>query len=1297
VVLVKFTVTALGAAAGDGAGSARRIVAYLTGRGPGASRLAVGSFGSSSSAASAMSGYYRADQLEGDGWWGGQGAARLGLAGAVAGPVLEPLLGGRHHVTGERLVTAQGSSGRHGLKRGEHTRLVGGVVVWGVDDAAARFDTNHRELLAAAAGLDAGCFVTDADGQGWLTAEGIDALAGVFGGEEAAGHGEVRDRLDRLGEGWVTTGEAAALTGLTEQHYRQLIAEWHEHRDAIVAGLEGRALPHRRGWLPAVKERGRWLIETAELARFWERRRPPAVRLAYDVVATVEKSVAILALLSGEAVKEQCLDAVVAANEVGMGWLDQQASRGRRKGSSVGSEGFVWASFLHATSRALDPHPHVHNLVMNFLEDPFGGRRAVDARFLFVEARAASALATAQLRWELSCRFPGVGWVRHQRSPVWELAGISPELIREFSTRRSEIESAAARLAKRDGRLPTRGELQEISLATRAPKQVVDAASVLADWAERADRLGFDPDAVLGHTTGRRLPPSLSERERDELFQFLAISADGVCQEESTFNRGDVLAAVNRWAPGGQPRPVPAATVVELANDFLATRLAIPVEHDGNLITRRDGRPAGTMLHEERWTTPDMVRTQLRIVSLWGQGIAGGHLAGIDPAAIDQAGQAEDLSPEQVELVRAWTSSGDRFQAAIGQPGTGKTFTMRAARRVWEQHGYQVLGAAVKGTAAQHLGRQTGIPSETIAHHLAAARRGDGRLDARTVLVVDEATTVSDRDLCSLMNVCAQTGAVLRMIGDPAQQQAVAAGGMWEHMVGLYRSRTPELSEQRRLLDPTEIHAAGLLRRGRIDQAFDALLAGGKIRQADDPTQAELVALAGWLERHQRGIHAPMIDRRNTARERLNLIAQAIRVNAGEVTDLHRYGDRELGAGDHVVATRPNRRRHPDGDPARYLSNGSIGTVTAASDTSLRVGFDGLGEIDLPASEVAAHLDLGYALTAYSVQGLTLDEAEATARPGEEIHALYVMLTRGRHSNTLITTRPLPGETHGPAPAPDRLPVVDVAENIVDATLQPAIAIDHHLARLIGPGGDPASVTPGHTSGDVNLDRRLHEVEEARAVRHALNHPPAGFRDRFPARPATPWLARTWDTTLAAVTAYRFRWRPPDPPAGTATGHPSLGPEPAPGTPQHHQWARAAAIVEDNAVTIALRHLDNAGNSRTTTIAAGSHTQDRTRPDQLASPHLRPTGQWLERFLRRHASTGGLGPDIDYTALAGWVDDIDTYRRTHGLAGHALLGPPPGADSDVCADWQAVVARAPLQVSHRPPTRAMGQRTHPGV
>ena len=85
----------------------------------------------------------------------------------------------------------------------------------------------------------------------------------------------------------------------------------------------------------------------------------------------------------------------------------------------------------------------------------------------------------------------------------------------------------------------------------------------------------------------------------------------------------------------------------------------------------------------------------------------------------------------------------------------------------------------MKGEAARTLAAATGIECETVAWYLAHADPDRLPLDNRTILVIDEASTLADRDLDALMTMATRTGASLRLIGDPAQHGAIAAGGMF--------------------------------------------------------------------------------------------------------------------------------------------------------------------------------------------------------------------------------------------------------------------------------------------------------------------------------------------------------------------------------------------------------------------------------------------------------------------------------------------------------------------------------------
>lgn len=451
-----------------------------------------------------------------------------------------------------------------------------------------------------------------------------------------------------------------------------------------------------------------------------------------------------------------------------------------------------------------------------------------------------------------------------------------------------------------------------------------------------------------------------------------------------------------------------------------------------------EGRAIAGRDRQELFTTAEMLRVQERVLDRFGAGRSAG-VATVSTDVVEAALEADQLlSGEQRALVRALCTSGHRVQCAIGRAGAGKTTAMRAAVAAWRAGGYRVLGTAVKGEAARHLGVEAGVESETLAWLLAHDDPADNPLDARTVLVVDEASTVSDRDLDHLLWLAEPTGAAVRLIGDPAQHGAVGAGGMFGVLCTHGGAETPELRHTHRVRKPHDRRAAEAMRDGRIAEAFAALEAAGHLHIVAGEVDLYLDVLERWWLARVEGAGHPMVDRRNRTRRQLNRLAHRLLQATGEIAtaEIEASNGRAFSVGDGVVARVGERNLHPTGRPGDYVRNGAVGTVAAierggdrAAD-AIRVDFDALGLVELPRSYFDEHgegrrrragLDLAYAVTSYAVQGATF--AESTSRIDEKAGRAEtcVDITRGRSANHLYLTRgidPLDGERLPKAPPP---------------------------------------------------------------------------------------------------------------------------------------------------------------------------------------------------------------------------------------------------------------------------------------
>ncbi|HAS13129.1 MAG TPA: hypothetical protein DCS55_21855 [Acidimicrobiaceae bacterium] len=1247
---MRFTITPLGSTGGRTVGQVvDDIVRYLE---PRAAASSIGSPGVPEG--DGPSSYY-ADRGTEPGRWIGYGAKEALLAGSVDPADFARVMAGRDPHTGARLITAQGSAGRRPtLGAGTTTRLgVNGLPLFDADDTAAALGMTKQEagaLIVAGERAAFGALLTaltgqplpvepdaaraapviDADGNRWITQAELDRV------DEARSRGVAPDTVAAAGapDDQLSIAQATRLSGLTSRYLRSLCRRYEDHRAEIdTAVAEGRK--PRRAYLVGYRgTKNQWLVTRENLVAYLHRRVAPAVRVGYDLTLTTEKSLGVLALLGDDDTRATVLDAIEAGNDRGLHHLEYRVLSARAKGHQVGTRGWTVASFRHLTSRALDPFPHHHNVVANTVIDEHGTRRAIDARHLYWHAQEASALATAEMR-HLLTETLGVRW-RPSRHGGWEIDGIDDDLVREFSQRRGEIDDAITELEEAIGRRTNLDEVQAVITSTRPDKTHVDPSELVAGWWRRARSHGLTPEDLNG-VTGRAGAAQHVERAR--VFEQLVDPETGLCASSSIFTRSDVIAAlvdlpVPTDAGVDQPLLLRADDLERLADEFLAHDEVIPLEPV-------DLPRSSALARAELFSTREILTVQQRILDHF----AHGHPApsAFVPASILAAATAANprLTDEQRSLVTSFCQSGRRVQCAIGRAGTGKTTTMRTAATAWIAAGHRVIGTAVKGEAARHLAEGAGIPTETVAWFLARRDRPSLPLDDRTVLIIDEASTLSDRDLDALLTIAAERGATVRLVGDPAQHGAVSAGGMFRHLCELHADQTPELTTTHRLTDPTERRAVDALRRGDIDSALEQLETAGRLHIADDEIGLYVGMLQRWWTAHLDGDDHPMVDRRHHTRRQLNRLARQLRRAHGELggAELSATGERHFAAGDRVVARMAARHLHVPDHQDRYLRNGATGTVTEAvpgrvpAGDRLRIDFDGIGPIDVPRQFFDEHdgpggrrdvgIDHAYAVTSYAVQGATYDSSTSRIDEHASRSEAYVDLTRGRHANHLYLTRgpESPDGEHLPKVPPP--PVVDAVSNRLRASgpERPAVEIDPSAAQFTAATSE---ISPGP------------RVEPRRARRMAIHQPDDDLVHHFSRVPSVPFLVRRRDDLVASVSAFRHIWQV------APTGHESFA------------WALGAMAR----CTDVANRTDLAERIVGMTLSAAAEELRRHQGSELPP--------WAPHHLRLVAARGGR---LGVADLSHLYDRIESYRRERGVdhlddaapeeALVALLGPPP--------------------------------------
>jgi ATP-dependent exoDNAse (exonuclease V) alpha subunit len=130
------------------------------------------------------------------------------------------------------------------------------------------------------------------------------------------------------------------------------------------------------------------------------------------------------------------------------------------------------------------------------------------------------------------------------------------------------------------------------------------------------------------------------------------------------------------------------------------------------------------------------------------------------------------LNAGQWSAARLILTSCHRVVGVQGRAGTGKTRMLSQVRDTAAMHGWRCVGLAPSAAAAQEVAA-AGIDAQTVAAFLA---RNGGGLDSHTLVVLDEAGTVSARDMHAVLAAVERAGARIVLVGDTQQLKAVQAG-----------------------------------------------------------------------------------------------------------------------------------------------------------------------------------------------------------------------------------------------------------------------------------------------------------------------------------------------------------------------------------------------------------------------------------------------------------------------------------------------------------------------------------------
>jgi hypothetical protein len=732
-----------------------------------------------------------------------------------------------------------------------------------------------------------------------------------------------------------------------------------------------------------------------------------------EMVVNAPKSLSIAAALYPEV--STALDAAQqdAAEEI-RSWLAQHSvTRVGPRGAQevVPVEALQTVAVTHRTSRAGDPHRHIH-LQIGTRVVAAGAWRGLDTGALFRQQGAIRALGTAVIA------------AHPQLAAVLEAHGLTLDPatgeVAELEPFNAVMSKRAAQVERNllmfdaeweqahPGQSPgplVRTRLQAKAWDHQRPNKKPTTLNSEDGWRRELEEAGWRPNSPR---TRRRAPMSLDDLSVERI---ASRALDRCAATASAWTVHTVQEHVTRIITEAGVR-----ATTEALRDMIAITTRLAVEDCLSVLPPDSVQPE----HVAHLTSLHVVAVETTLRDMLEARVKGG----VDRASdLIPLARWLDLDEEQGRAATAIASE-DPLVVVEGAAGAGKTTMLGAAIEAAASEGRPVRVVTPTKKAADVAHQELGVVTDSVAKLVhehgwrwnrdgvwSRLRLGDTDLEtgakyngpsngAELVygerIVVDEAGMLDQDTAVALLTVAREHGATLALVGDRAQLAAVGRGGVLDIAAQL-SDHTYDMTSVHRFTDPDYAELTVRMRAGENPALlFDRLHALGLV-----VLHASADAAQETLARSARGSDTITVATNDEATE-LNSRIRDERVQVGLVANTRTTTGSDglsIGAGD-VIQTRKNDNDVQVANRQTWLVQtvGDDGTVWAKENAT---GRKRQHTVRLPADYVAQYTHLAYACTAYGVQGTTVDESHTVLSDMLDASGVYVGMTRGRDANRL--------------------------------------------------------------------------------------------------------------------------------------------------------------------------------------------------------------------------------------------------------------------------------------------------------
>lgn len=428
-----------------------------------------------------------------------------------------------------------------------------------------------------------------------------------------------------------------------------------------------------------------------------------------------------------------------------------------------------------------------------------------------------------------------------------------------------------------------------------------------------------------------------------------------------------------------------------------------------------------TFKGEEVFTTRDMLRVEMRLVEA-AENFSAQMTHPVDAEFVESAIAAQNkklekhggLSANQVNALRHMLSP-KQISCVVGFAGAGKTTCLEAAKNAWEMAGYNVIGLAPTGRAADNIAR-CGIRSMTVHKFLHAQEQGREQVSNKSVLVLDEAGMLDSRRLDKLETIAQKAGAKFVPIGDGNQLQAVEAGPAFRLLTN--RVEPTVLETIIRQQEGWQRDATRLFGSLNTRQAIELYQENGAFKTINEPApngkdtrvHTKRALVAAWARdqaAHPSQLHI-MLAFTNKDVSSLNQEARTIMREQGVITgkdfiyetcyvkrddfgkETRNHENKTFACGDRLLFTR--------NDNGLGVKNGTLGTIVKLDQNKITVKIDDADKVVSFSPKLYPFFDNGWATTIHKAQGVSVDHVKLLASYELYRNLTYVGMSRHRLS-----------------------------------------------------------------------------------------------------------------------------------------------------------------------------------------------------------------------------------------------------------------------------------------------------------